>query len=405
MAVRSLSGSVTGIASPSTFCKEKMITFRQATRDDIPALSRILTLASCYEDVLWKDLNRHISGWVACAEGKPIGLALADRNDGRLLVVLVLQEVSGRGIGRELMKQAEAWLFSHGWSEISLTLPDESHTHSLGFFQHLGWNISQPDDDFYHLKKANPRSCIRLEEHFIDDPDTGYSRLVRFQRGPADKNHRLCLFLDGEHYWRDMDAIPLLNNLFEGGNLPPMTIALVGHVSGAARHDDYTCNEAYARFIEGAVIPWLKTEISGLDEGGHIICGLSLSGLMATYLTLLYPKDFTGCVSQSGSHWWKHEWFAGMARSKGSTDTKFWLSVGDQETDVNVKHPPTGLLQEISQIEGVEATARVLKEIGGIVHYHRYQGGHSIQCWRGELSDALQWVATEEMQNRVPGSS
>tara|TARA_R100000027_G_C2249412_1_gene93977 strand:- start:2376 stop:3248 length:873 start_codon:yes stop_codon:yes gene_type:complete len=203
-----------------------MITFRQATRDDFPALSRILTLASCHGDALWSDLNRHISGWVACAEGRPVGLALADRNDGKLLVVGVEQEVSGRGIGRELMKQAEAWLFSHGWSEISLTLPEGSDTDSCGFFQHLGWNISQPDGDCQHLKKTNSRSCIKLEEHLIDDPDTGYSRLVRLQRGPADKNHRLCLFLDGEHYWRDMDVIPLLNRLLERGNLPPMTIAL-----------------------------------------------------------------------------------------------------------------------------------------------------------------------------------
>ncbi len=147
------------------------------------------------------------------------------------------------------------------------------------------------------------------------------------------------------------------------------------------------------------VVPWLNKEVSGLDDYGHIICGLSLSGLMSVYLTLRYPRYFSGCISQSGSHWWKREWFVAMARSKAPLDARFWLSVGDQETEVNVNHQPTGLLQEISQIEGVETTAGVLKEIGGAVHYHQYHGGHSYQCWRDELGLALQWVTNNEVQN------
>jgi len=37
----------------------------------------------------------------------------------------------------------------------------------------------------------------------------------------------------------------------------------------------------------------------------------------------------------------------------------------------------------------------LLEEIGGAVRYHQYQGGHSIQCWREELSDALLWLLTD----------
>jgi len=382
-----------------TSYNENMITFRQTTRGDIPTLAEILTATSCRFDAPLNDLGESVSGWVACNDGKPVGFALADSEDGKLLVVAVISEFAGKGLARELMRQAEAWLFSHGWSEINLIVPDKGHEHAVGFFQHLRWQHSQADGERIHLKKANPRTRIKLEEHVIDDPDTGFSRLVRLQRGPADKPHRLCLFLDGETYWRDMDAIPLLNELLEGAKLPPMTIALVGHVSGAARHEDYTCNESYGRFIGDKVMPWLNNEVSGLDDGGHIICGCSLSGLMSVYLTLQYPQHFSGCISQSGSHWWKHEWFVAMAVSKSPINAHFWLSVGDKENQVNVNHSPTGLLQEISQIEGVETVARTLKEIGGIVHYHQFPGGHSHQCWRDELSPALQWIVTDEMQN------
>ncbi len=72
--------------------------------------------------------------------------------------------------------------------------------------------------------------------------------------------------------------------------------------------------------------------------------------------------------------------------------TRFWLSVGDEETDVNVSHPPTGLFQGISQITGVERARAVLEDNGGEVHCHRYRGGHTFEHWRAELSDALQWL-------------
>jgi hypothetical protein len=76
--------------------------------------------------------------------------------------------------------------------------------------------------------------------------------------------------------------------------------------------------------------------------------------------------------------------------------TRFWLSVGDEETDTNVSHPPTGLFQGISQIAGVERARAVLEENGGDVNCHRYPGGHAIESWRAELGDALAWLLRTE---------
>lgn len=334
-------------------------------------------------------------GWVACVGGRPVAFNLADRRNGVMRIIAVQPEHQRRGIGRELMRQAEAWLFSHGWGEIQLTIPDDSYNHSSGFFHKLGWSDWKTEGDRRVLKKATSRSIIKLEEHTITDTTTGYTRLLRLQRGPSDEPHRLCLFLDGELYWRDMDAIPLLNALMENRSLPPMTLALVGHVSAAARHEDYICNERYSRFIGTTVMDWLKKEIPSLQNQDHVLVGLSLSGLMAVYQTLQQPQHFGCCLSQSGSHWWKPEWFADMTRTKAPLAARFWLSVGDQETAVNVKHPPSGLVQEISQIVGVEKTARLLKEMGGTVHYHQFNGGHSFDRWRNELSEALPWLTRQ----------
>jgi enterochelin esterase-like enzyme/GNAT superfamily N-acetyltransferase len=388
-----------------------MLTYRQIVEDDVPSLFEIslttwgndrgvdkMAALGISRDSILTRLRSDHAGWIVFLDGKPAGFAMANCNNGELWVVAVIPEWEDGGIGRELVRQAEAWLFSHGWQEIWLTTHADEHACVDDFYHDLGW-VDWKTEGYRYLKKVNPRSTIKLEEHTVTGPATGYTRLVRLQRGPSDQPHRLCLFLDGEHYWRDMDAVPVLNALFDRMEMPRMTFAFVGHVSSAARDEDYTCNERYSQFIGEEVMTWLKEELPMLQNHGHVVAGLSLSGLMAAYLTLKHPQHFNCCLSESGSHWWKHEWFATMARQHAPVRARFWLSVGDQETAVDVNHPPTGLLQEISQIAGVEKAVQTLKEIGGTVHYHQYHGGHSLQCWRNELREALLWLVTEEPDN------
>jgi len=74
-----------------------------------------------------------------------------------------------------------------------------------------------------------------------------------------------------------------------------------------------------------------------------------------------------------------------MAPQRAPLKTRFWLSVGDQETEVD--DPP-----EVSQVEGVKNAHHVLKKLGAIVHYHEYHGGHDLKYWRAELDQALPWL-------------
>ncbi|RYD32122.1 MAG: esterase family protein, partial [Verrucomicrobiaceae bacterium] len=283
-------------------------------------------------------------------------------------------------------------LWSHGWNEIRLLMLDEGAGVESAFLTHAGW-ASEEGGRGVHVKK-NPGVVFKLEEHSISDPDSGYSRLIRLQRGPSDRRHHLCLLLDGEIYWRDMGVMEILNGLVESGKIPGMTFAFVGCVSGPARQEDLVCNERYLRFISGRVMEWLKAEIPSLEDGGHLIGGLSLSGLMSTFIALNDPGHFGACLSQSGSHWWRHEWFNSVARGLAPVYGRFWLSVGDQETQTNLHHSPT-LCQEISQIEGVGKLAVTLSEAGGEVHCHRHPGGHSFLPWKEELGDALCWLTEQ----------
>ena len=192
------------------------------------------------------------------------------------------------------------------------------------------------------------------------------------------------MFLDAEHYLRDLDCLPLIGEVPE---LEPMTCVFVSHENSAARHVDYPCNESYARFIAEDVVGRVTAK-----KGGHLVCGLSLSGLASAFVCLRYPEVFGGALCQSGSFWWMVQNGVEIPR----TNARFWLSVGDEETATGVSHPPSGMRQEISQIEGVRVVADRLRKRGGDVNCHEFSGGHKAAPWRAELAEALRWLAREE---------
>lgn len=213
----------------------------------------------------------------------------------------------------------------------------------------------------------------------------GYSRPVHLLRGPAGQPQRLCLFLDGELYLHAMNVLPVLPDLLEREALPPVTFAFLDHLNQEARQRDYTCNEPFGRFIVERVVPWLEHTVPGLQPGRHLIGGLSLSGLASAWLALQYPGHFRYCLCQSGSFWWNAEHFTKMAAQHTPITNRFWLSVGDQETEVDEPG-------EVSQVTGVKNALGVLKTLGATVHYHEYHGGHDLKFWRAELAEALSWL-------------
>jgi len=231
-----------------------------------------------------------------------------------------------------------------------------------------------------------------LEQHLIRDSTGQYERTAWLLRGPSDRPHRLCIFLDAEHYLRDMDASPILIDLQARGEIPPVTCVFISHASGAARHEDLTWNDRYTRFIGEDVVQWANQHQPNLRSSDNVICGLSLSGLAGAHVALKYPQTFAYSLCQSASFWWKNAWLMEQFQALGPTRTRFWLSVGTEETAVGVSHPPSGLRQDMSQIEGVENAARQLKAIGAAVHYHLFTGGHAIAPWKAELPDAFRWL-------------
>jgi enterochelin esterase family protein len=232
---------------------------------------------------------------------------------------------------------------------------------------------------------------VAQEELIIESTEGGYARTAWLVEGPHE-DHSLCVLLDGELYRDRVQALPLLSSLMESGGIPPMTLAFVSHGGAAARHSDYVGDPRFARFIAEDVVSEARRRVPTLAAERHLICGLSLSALAAAHIALMYPTRFPAALCQSGSFWFEPDAFARLAQQRPPVKTRFWLSVGDEETDVDVTHPPTGLVQRISQVAGVERARDVLEENGGDVSFHRFRGGHDFAHWRTELSDALRWL-------------
>jgi enterochelin esterase family protein len=232
---------------------------------------------------------------------------------------------------------------------------------------------------------------VLAEEMTIKSTEREYERSAWLVEGPK-TDHTLCVLLDGELYRDDVRALPIFSTLMARGRIPPMTLVLVSHGDAAARHADYVGDPQFARFIAEDVVSRARARVPSLSVERHLICGLSLSGLAAAHIALLYPTRFPAALCQSGSFWLEPDAFDQLAHERPSVRTRFWLSVGDEETDVGASHPPSGLFQGMSQIDGVERARAVLEEHGGEVNCHRYQGGHSFEHWQAELSDALPWL-------------
>lgn len=226
-----------------------------------------------------------------------------------------------------------------------------------------------------------------LTEHCTTGSTGEYTRDLWLMTAPTQETHRLCVFLDAEHYLRDMNCLPVISELMQNGLIPPVTCVFISHVSGEDRQRDYLWNERYARFIAEDVVAWC-TEQANIQATDNVMCGLSLSGLAGAQIALLYPERFPDVLCQSGSFWW----LAQQELSLPKTSAKFWLSVGDEETETGVSHAPLGLFQEVSQIAGVEWAASRLQSLGATVKYRQYAGGHAIAPWREELPLALTWL-------------
>ena len=250
------------------------------------------------------------------------------------------------------------------------------------------------DNGFRSCARAFDNSfCYVKTMKFETDTINGtYTRLAwLFQ--PADiLTDKLCIFLDAELYLGGIDAVTLVGQMMYRGEIPPVACVFVSHLNSEARHYDYTCSDNYTEFIATEVLDWARLRIPGLTAGGHIVCGLSLSGLAAAFCMATRPDVFAAAVCQSPSFWWSDEKFAAGAVEANAIGGAHWISVGDKETEFGVSHEPTGLRQNTSQLDSCRNAVQILTRLGCQISFNIFSGGHEIEPWKAELPSAIKWA-------------
>jgi N-acetylglutamate synthase-like GNAT family acetyltransferase len=85
-------------------------------------------------------LARSTRGWLCEDAGNVVGFAMADRATGEFLVIAVLPEYEGRGVGGGLMTRVTAWLLECGCTRSWLTTDVDTSLRAYGFYRRHGWN-------------------------------------------------------------------------------------------------------------------------------------------------------------------------------------------------------------------------------------------------------------------------
>jgi enterochelin esterase-like enzyme len=233
-----------------------------------------------------------------------------------------------------------------------------------------------------------------LDESFIRSVVKPPGRAVWIHRPDTGQTAGVAIFLDAELYLHRVDARAVLDRLVGSSAIAPMTAVFVSSNGAAARHSDYTCDADYGVFLSQDVIPWVGDRYLGRGVGKVIIVGLSLSGLAAAHAAVTQPHNFHAAICQSPSFWWNDERFGSDPPLATPVAPALWVSVGDQEIERGVSHPPSGMWQAASQVDACQRGCDAFRAVGYSINHRVFSGGHDPACWADDLALALLWVAS-----------
>jgi ribosomal protein S18 acetylase RimI-like enzyme len=118
---------------------ERCIEIRGMTRDN-PVPAEILKEFGVTKET-WVPLvrDKRIVGVVAEYKHEVIGFCSGDVNTGEVLVLALLPEYEGHGLGKNMLALVTDKLFSFGMDKLWLAASPNPEIRAHGFYRHLGW--------------------------------------------------------------------------------------------------------------------------------------------------------------------------------------------------------------------------------------------------------------------------
>ncbi|MCH7345163.1 GNAT family N-acetyltransferase [Pelomonas sp. CA6] len=116
------------------------IRLRGLTRENAVSEQRLAELGITAESWSQQVREGRLPGVVAQVGGEVVGYCFGDTGSGEVVVLALLPDFEGRGIGRDLLAQVVAMLRAHGHRRLFLGCSDNPGSRSWGFYRHLGWH-------------------------------------------------------------------------------------------------------------------------------------------------------------------------------------------------------------------------------------------------------------------------
>jgi GNAT superfamily N-acetyltransferase len=127
--------------------------YRPATADDLPrcialrgmtrqnAISVEQLASYGITAASWGDAVRQgrQAGFVGLQRGQIVGYCFGDIATGEVLVLALLPEHEGQGVGRQLLRRVVDALLASGHQRLFLGCSADPASRSHGFYRHLGW--------------------------------------------------------------------------------------------------------------------------------------------------------------------------------------------------------------------------------------------------------------------------
>ena len=93
-------------------------------------------------------------GWLFEQDGIVGGFAMGDSANAEVTVMAMLPEFENQGIGGELLRRVEQWLYQEGCDTIWLTTDINPQLRAYGFYLHHGWKDLKIEHGLRFMNKS-----------------------------------------------------------------------------------------------------------------------------------------------------------------------------------------------------------------------------------------------------------
>lgn len=124
------------------------IALRGKTRQNAVSKERLAEVGITADT--WADMMRsgNLPGQVCHYDGQLAGYCFGERDTGEIVVLALLPEFEGRGIGKTLLEAVMAQLCAQGHQRLFLGCSSDPASRSYGFYRYLGWTATGETDKY-----------------------------------------------------------------------------------------------------------------------------------------------------------------------------------------------------------------------------------------------------------------